>query len=576
MLFLLIFCAFIKLSVQNVDIYDEELYIKPLKQGFVNTYFQFTTRWNLDSPDDLLHTHLTARPIAEIFRHYPINELHVSLTSGLWKAEKWGYPVIDAPAGAEIWAWFRNESSSDDLIDDQWKSLCGTLSGLLCASLSFVDDTNTLRPEISLKPQFYDPKHQSTARIRYATLPREIVCTENLTPWKKFLPCSYKEGLASLLTPEKLYSTNYHSLGIHVRKICDDKKCESYTFEIRQTVNLVHDLMIFGGRDWSIRKFFGQGINGMCPLAESSKVYVDTTEVNYELTPVPHATETSTRGGATSKYAVYDVKRFRNQLMNIAVVDKSDADKVELILPPPIFAKRSILGVGQERGKIVTKLTNKHWGPLNVVLLENVPWFVPIYLHTLKLKMENKDTEIKPTYVKYIPGEQRARAYHLEVAFTIPSRSTVEISIDFDYIFLKWQEYPPDANHGHYIGAAVVSVMLPIARNYTGIPIEGSLFADSFNATRGEGYFIQLRTEILLITLPTPDFSMPYNVICLACTVVALAFGPIHNMSTKKIVLKNKAATKGLLSKLKEKFFKKKEEEKPSETSSSIEKPKAD
>lgn len=28
--------------------------------------------------------------------------------------------------------------------------------------------------------------------LRYATLPREIVCTENLTPWKKLLPCGSK------------------------------------------------------------------------------------------------------------------------------------------------------------------------------------------------------------------------------------------------------------------------------------------------------------------------------------------------------------------------------------------------
>ena len=38
----------------------------------------------------------------------------------------------------------------------------------------------------------------------------------------------------------------------------------------------------------------------------------------------------------------------------------------------------------------------------------------------------------------------------------------------------------------------------------------------------------------MIITLPTPDFSMPYNVICLVCTVVALAFGPIHNITTKR------------------------------------------
>jgi len=29
---------------------------------------------------------------------------------------------------------------------------------------------------------------------------------------------------------------------------------------------------------------------------------------------------------------------------------------------------------------------------------------------------------------------------------------------------------------------------------------------------------------------------MPYNVICLACTVVALAFGPLHNITTKQLV----------------------------------------
>jgi hypothetical protein len=39
------------------------------------------------------------------------------------------------------------------------------------------------------------------------------------------------------------------------------------------------------------------------------------------------------------------------------------------------------------------------------------------------------------------------------------------------------------------------------------------------------------------VNLPTPDFSMPYNVICLACTVVALAFGPLHNITTKSLTV---------------------------------------
>ena len=47
--------------------------------------------------------------------------------------------------------------------------------------------------------------------------PFEVVCTENLTPWLKLLPCGSSAGLASLLDASKLYDTTYHSLAIHVR-----------------------------------------------------------------------------------------------------------------------------------------------------------------------------------------------------------------------------------------------------------------------------------------------------------------------------------------------------------------------
>ena len=49
-------------------------------------------------------------------------------------------------------------------------------------------------------------------------------------------------------------------------------------------------------------------------------------------------------------------------------------------------------------------------------------------------------------------------------------------------------------------------------------------------------FFLRLHTESLVVSLPTPDFSMPYNVICLACTVVAIAFGSLHNLSTRSFV----------------------------------------
>lgn len=512
---------------------------------------------------------------------------------------------MDAPPGAEVWAWFNALNRTQEQIDAQWKDLCGILSGLLCASLNFIDNSNTVQPEYSFRPTFspgISALSSSVAslnttkyQIRYAALPREIVCTENLTPWKKLLPCHLHEGLGSLLNSGYIHSTNYHSIGIHVRLLSHEmlkstsaaKKLgpSPQTLELRQTVNLVYDKEIMpasaSDRDWSIRKMFGMGLNSACQLATSSRIYVDVTEQDFTLTPEPTEVITSQRGGAITQLAVYDVKnKFAHQFFSIAgIYNKGEGDEatvrppVAIFMPPPLYAKRFLLGVGQERGKIMTKVTNTHWTAVNVLLQESIPWFVPVYLHTLTLKISGTENKIQPSLVKYIPGRLRERPSHLEIAFKCPTRVTVDISIDFDFVFLKWLEYPPDANHGQYIGSAILTAQLPIARNFTAIPVDGHLFSDGFNASRSSGYVIHMRTETLLITLPTPDFSMPYNVICLACTVVALAFGPIHNISTKKLTYKKRPKksegeeSTGLRSRLKKLFsFRKNKTEKTEKT----------
>jgi len=44
---------------------------------------------------------------------------------------------------------------------------------------------------------------------------------------------------------------------------------------------------------------------------------------------------------------------------------------------------------------------------------------------------------------------------------------------------------------------------------------------------------------------------MPYNVICLACTVIAIAFGSIHNLTTRRFVIYDPKIHKGIKDKLK-------------------------
>lgn len=55
----------------------------------------------------------------------------------------------------------------------------------------------------------------------------------------------------------------------------------------------------------------------------------------------------------------------------------------------------------------------------------------------------------------------------------------------------------------------------------------------SFPCKEESSYFVRVYTEPLLVNLPTPDFSMPYNVICLTCTVVAVGYGSLYNLLTR-------------------------------------------
>lgn len=533
------------------DHFTEELLLKPLYTEQLYAHFHFATVWSTDyqkescksSPHisalrqsrfSVTHSHLFPRALGEILGRHNVQELHVTLTSGLWRYERWGYPVVDAAPGAEVWAWFKPDTED---VDRNWKQLAASLSGLLCASFNFIEPVNSIAPEFSFRPRGVVNEPVNSTFLRYSSLPREIVCTENLTPWKKLLPCDSRMGLATLLNAGHVHNVRYHSVGLHVRPVCRGENCADTALELTQSVSLVYDYAEqYGARIWSFKRLFGQGLMGACPLARSSTIYVETTtnsSIPFTLDPLPLEYVTSTRGGFESTFAKYEVPD-----TPVSITARYSERQVFFVgLPPPIYASQYITGYGQERGGIVTKIYNRHWNSLDVVLLQNIPWFVPVYLHKLKILCNGR--ELEPKLVRFRPGRHHVRPYYLEILLQLPARSTTSVSIDFDYVFLKWQEYPPDANHGFYIGSAVVSAYLPLARNYTGLPQDAATVAQGFNASRS-GYLVQVRTEAMVVTLPTPDFSMPYNVICLSCTVVALAFGPLHNITTKKLRLKRK------------------------------------
>lgn len=104
-----------------------------------------------------------------------------------------------------------------------------------------------------------------------------------------------------------------------------------------------------------------------------------------------------------------------------------------------------------------------------------------------------------------------------EGVLTIPAKSTVRLTLDVIKSFLRYTEHQPDAQRGWDLPPAV---FIPITNN---------------SSERGV-VPRRLYTPAVLVDLATPDFSMPYNVIIMSSTLIALIFGSVFNLLTRKFV----------------------------------------
>ncbi|XP_070766434.1 GPI transamidase component PIG-T [Enoplosus armatus] len=523
---------------QPKDDFQEELVIRPLHSGDIYASFQFRTQWETDfmRGNKVSHYRLFPKSLGQVISKFSVRELHISFTQGYWRTMQWGQPFLPSPPGAELWVWFQ-DSVTD--VDGTWKELTNVLSGIFCASLNFIDSTNTVQPSASFKPLGIGNVTDHRF-LRYATLPREIVCTENLTPWKKLLPCGSKAGLAVLLKSEKLFHSSFHSQAVHIRPVCQDWECKTTSWELRQTLNVVFDLHTSsqGKREWSLFKMFSRTLTEACPLASSSKIYVDITDnpqgEQFEVSPATPLLSQAVVLGDRRTFSIYDLTQQITfgtvRSLNLLIRWKSSEGDM---LRPLLHAERYVAGYGLQTGEIHTLMYNNHpYRSFPVLLLDSVPWYLRLYIHTLTVTSKGKDN--KPSYIHYQPSKDRVRPHLLEMLVQLPPNSVTEVTVEFERALLKWTEYTPDPNHGFYVGSSVISSLVPsIVAMDTNSTRERPLFSSFFPCKEESSYFVRIYTEPLLVNLPTPDFSMPYNVICLTCTVVAVGYGSLYNLLTR-------------------------------------------
>lgn len=164
-----------------------------MKSKFKSSNFRFTTLVSSASFSEGRFS-LLSRFVGELRDAHHLEEFSVSLSRGVWNEERWGYAPNNNPPGAEVRARF---GEGVDDVGAEWTALTNALSGQFCASLNFMDTTASVSPKHSFMPvgvSNVSSGDSGGGRFVRGTLPGENVCTENLTPWKKMLPCQAKRG----------------------------------------------------------------------------------------------------------------------------------------------------------------------------------------------------------------------------------------------------------------------------------------------------------------------------------------------------------------------------------------------
>ncbi|KAI4268955.1 MAG: hypothetical protein L6R35_006718 [Caloplaca aegaea] len=423
----------------------------------------------------------------------------------------------------------------------------------------------------------------SKLHLIHGTLPREVVCTENLTPFLKLLPCKGKAGISTLLDGHKLFDASWQTMSIDVRPVCPED-ASGCIVEMEQTVNMVLDierskrpydnpiprpvpteelicdtskrysssdacypLDILSAQSWTLSDLFGRRIKGSCLATNILGQPTESLCIK-----VPHKHRIDTSDGSIER--IDSLKNERCYVLPSTglfeiTLPQQDSQAVVSRPIPPLYASRSFTGHGQERGGVQTLLTNPSPDTtVSFVYFETLPWFMKPYIHTLKAQ---SITSFSPsqediiTSIYYRPALDRERGTQMELQITVPPASTVRLTYDFEKAILRYTEYPPDANRGFDVAPAIIRILPDPSRQ------------------RPEAEY--LRTTSLLLSLPTPDFSMPYNVIILTSTVMALAFGSMYNLLIRRFVGadelegydfgKVKARIRGRLAGLRDRWF---------------------
>lgn len=534
-------------SASPLDIFDEVLQLHPIpptpSSSLVLAHFDFSIRAALSSAFRSDQFDLFPKPIGKLLNaHGAIRGFEVALTQGRWK-EQWGAPPREIRPPGALLAVATGGNSGQSEADDAWKFLISALSGSLCASFEGMDPHHkSLAWVVPLDVPFREDGNN----LRLATLPYEPVCTENLTPWLKLLPCGGHRGLAALLAPIAIAEAPLVSLTLAV-------SVEKDAVLLRTSLDVVLPAMATAqGFDAWFGSSATQG-SEPCQAARNSSVYVIAQkalepevlqELAVEPKPIPG-------GGSVLPFQASEFAKLSRSANQALLSGATTASSAHVLAAEAnthgLSVMRDILsqeGYSERtHGRYLLRFTNHGSVAKRVRFMDQLPFFLTPMWHTFHTSLQHASGAVEELSgldamrrlsVQFVPPSRPHDATEVFLSADVAPGASVSVFLDVLKNFIQLREFSYACEKGFDVSAAAwMEVDLPQLSNSSGISDFLKSLAPSVpweNPDTASQWRLRF-TQGLIILVPMPDFSMPFNVIALSATALTFFFGSIFRLT---------------------------------------------
>jgi phosphatidylinositol glycan class T len=583
------------------DAYDEVLTLRPLPDARTVATFQFAVgatvaqeeeeeeeeeggggggagAFSAFSASAAHHFDVFPKALGQVVLKSGVRTFNLAITKGTWDYDAYGALVPDhaGPPGAELRADFGRRSGGGGggagRLSSRWTRLKAALGGIFCASLSTIDETTTLYRTHPPAPTMFSGE-------TVGFLWREMLCTENLVPVIKLLPCRDHAGLSAYLRPLITAEADFMSLAVRVRR---SDKGATTRLHMDITVVLVlpssSDVDHIANARFDIsRDLLGGALSAAlpraCPTATSSKLRISrpawgelssssasasssvSDNAVYVSRPPDRVLSSKDRVGSSnlnhnnhndSSSITWEYDMAAQGHAPLSLQYSPSTQRAKLLWQNSMSSstdaeglniQRSLTGTGRYLGGLKTRINvlASVEGILQLSYLDVVPWYLRAYAHSVKVVLDGETIvhgawRSEATAARralqdftFVPSRARSAPGTMSATLTLKPGQVVVFTMQFELAFLQFEEFPPDANRGFDVPGAIVQV-------------------ERGRDDGGQVASTRIYTETLMIEMPYPDFSMPYNVITLTSTLLAFIAGTMLNLlGRKKALLENKS-----------------------------------